>query len=80
MGRRGQKIIRGVNDTIFDHTLNIGGVRDVVGWIRVQNNEIGEISLFDSANVLAGFAAEQLRGVRSSRLQNLHRRQPGFLH
>src|SRR5207244_3202188 len=78
--RRGQKIIRGVRHTIFHHTLNIRGVRDVVGWIRVQNNEIGEISLFDSANVRAGCAAEQLRGIRSSRLQNLHRRQPGFLH
>ena len=74
MGRRGQKIIRGVNDTIFDQTLNIGGVRDVVGWIRVQNNEIGEISLFDLADVRAGLAAEQLSGVRGRALQNLHRR------
>jgi hypothetical protein len=72
--------IGAVDYTAFNHTLDIGGVCDVIGRIRVQNNEIGEISLLESADVRAGFAAEQLRGVRSSTLQNLHRRQPGFSH
>jgi hypothetical protein len=55
-------------------------VGDIFGWVRFQDYEIGEISLFDLADVRAGLAAEQLSGVRGRALQNLHRRQSGFFH
>ena len=55
-------------------------MRDVVQWIRLENDEIGEIAVFDLADVRAGLAAKKFRCVSGSALKNLHRRQARFLH
>ena len=69
-----------INRAIFDHRVDVGSVRDVVQRIRIENDEIGEIAVFDLTDMSADFAAKKFRCVSGSALKNLHRRQARFLH
>ena len=55
-------------------------MRDVVERVRFQNHKIGEISFVDLTNVRTSLAAEEFGGIGGSALEDLRRRETGFLH
>src|SRR6266487_2712409 len=63
-----------INDPVLDYCVDIGSVGDVIQRIRIENHQIREVAIFDTANMRAGVAAEKFRGVVGSALKNLHGR------
>src|SRR6267143_6901376 len=71
---------RSVKHAIFDHVVDIGGVRDVVDWIRFQNHEVGEVPVVDLSDVRTGLTAEKFGRVNGGALQDLYRGEARLFH
>src|SRR5207244_11602895 len=78
--RSSQNRIGRINHAILDNSVDIGSVRDVVNRIRIENDKISEIAVFDLAEMRASVTPKEFRGVRGGALKNLHWRQSGFFH
>src|SRR5205809_8075622 len=78
--RSAQNRISRINHAILDNSVDIGSVRDVVNRIRIENDKISEIAVFNLADMRANVAAEKFRRVCSCALKNLHGCQAGFFH
>src|SRR5207249_9870951 len=78
--RSSQNRIGRINHAILDNSVDIGSVRDVVNRIRIENDKISEIAVFNLADMRANVAAEKLRSVCSCGLKNLHCLQCGFFY
>ena len=61
-----------INHTILDHRIDVGSVRDVIHRVRVENDEIGKIALFELADLCAGIPAKEFRCIRRGASENLH--------
>jgi len=75
-----QNRIGRINHAILDNSVDIRSVRDVVNRIRIENDKISEIAVFDLADTRANVAAKEFCSVRRGALENLHWRQSGFFH
>src|SRR5207237_4859582 len=69
-----------INHALRDNSDDIASVRDVVNPIRIENDKISEIAVFNLADMRANVAAEKFRRVCSCALKNLHWRQSRFFH
>ena len=47
--------VRRIGDAVFDHRLNVGSPRDVIERVRIQNDQIGQFTGCDRANLLRQF-------------------------
>src|SRR6266487_4087402 len=61
-----------INDAVFDDHVDIGSVRDVVQWIRIKNDKVSKIAIFDLADMRTSVAAEQFRRIRGGAFKDLH--------
>ena len=78
--RRGRKRAGGIENAILHHRVDVGCARDVLNGIGFQNDEVGKIAAVDLAEMRAGLAAEKFGGIYRRALQDLHRRESGFVH
>src|SRR5437764_14108455 len=78
--RSAQNRIGRINHAILDNSVDIGSVRDVVNRVRIENDQISEIAVFNIADMRGNVSAEKFRRVCSCALKNLHWWQFGFFH
>src|SRR6266487_1623090 len=69
-----------INDPVLDYCVDIGSVGDVVQRVRIENNEIRKVTVFDLADVRASLASKEFCGIAGGALEDLHWPKPSFFH